>query len=264
MRADAHVACADVMPEAQQHVRSLHQQRLLLKRADSLLSVAFDTPTAACERSLLSTRRRHPVSSMLSRAGVAAAHLRSRPRPVPPLPCTGKQIGGLVECAPFKLTKEYVELLDGVGSAVRPRAGCTRWRLLLEVRVASQRMQRRCLSLLCAAPLLFCAITSFCRRLRESRRFRRSLPRRSLTRSCKATEGRSRCVENRPRLTARSRLLASAQAAHKKSLWPCGNSARVSTQCSSGIGAIRQPTLTYEAPIVGHTAYAAGTRLMQS
>jgi len=34
---------------------------------------------------------------------------------------TGKQIGGLVECAPFKLTKEYVELLDGVGSAVYRR-----------------------------------------------------------------------------------------------------------------------------------------------
>ena len=31
---------------------------------------------------------------------------------------TGKQIGGLVECSPFKLTREYIELLDGVGSPV--------------------------------------------------------------------------------------------------------------------------------------------------
>ncbi|KAL1524325.1 hypothetical protein AB1Y20_019225 [Prymnesium parvum] len=31
---------------------------------------------------------------------------------------TGKQIGGLVECSPFKLTAEYVELMDGVGSPV--------------------------------------------------------------------------------------------------------------------------------------------------
>ena len=31
---------------------------------------------------------------------------------------TGKQIGGLVECSPFKLTAEYVELLDGEGSPV--------------------------------------------------------------------------------------------------------------------------------------------------
>ena len=31
---------------------------------------------------------------------------------------TGKQIGGLVECSPFKLTEEYIELLDGRGSPV--------------------------------------------------------------------------------------------------------------------------------------------------
>jgi len=31
---------------------------------------------------------------------------------------TGKQIGGMVECSPFKLTEEYVELLDGRGSPV--------------------------------------------------------------------------------------------------------------------------------------------------
>ncbi|KAL3914830.1 MAG: hypothetical protein SGPRY_007482 [Prymnesium sp.] len=31
---------------------------------------------------------------------------------------TGKQIGGMVECSPFKLTPEYLELLDGVGSPI--------------------------------------------------------------------------------------------------------------------------------------------------
>lgn len=31
---------------------------------------------------------------------------------------TGKGIGGLVECSAFKLTKEYIEVLDGVGSPV--------------------------------------------------------------------------------------------------------------------------------------------------
>ncbi len=34
---------------------------------------------------------------------------------------TGKQIGGLVECSPFKLTPEYLEVLDGVGSPVYER-----------------------------------------------------------------------------------------------------------------------------------------------
>lgn len=37
---------------------------------------------------------------------------------------TGKQIGGLVECAPFKLTAEYIEVLDGLGSEVY-KAFCT-------------------------------------------------------------------------------------------------------------------------------------------
>ena len=31
---------------------------------------------------------------------------------------TGKGIGGLVECSPFKLTEEYIELLDGRNSPV--------------------------------------------------------------------------------------------------------------------------------------------------
>lgn len=31
---------------------------------------------------------------------------------------TGKQIGGLIECSPFKLTPEFVDLLDGVDSPV--------------------------------------------------------------------------------------------------------------------------------------------------
>jgi len=41
---------------------------------------------------------------------------------------TGKQIGGLVESAPFKLTAEYVELLDGTQSATYARfcEGCVR------------------------------------------------------------------------------------------------------------------------------------------
>ena len=30
---------------------------------------------------------------------------------------TGKGIGGMVECAPWKLTAEYIEVLDGLGSA---------------------------------------------------------------------------------------------------------------------------------------------------
>lgn len=40
---------------------------------------------------------------------------------------TGKQIGGLIESAPWKLTAEYVALLDGVGSEVYQRycKGCT-------------------------------------------------------------------------------------------------------------------------------------------
>jgi len=29
---------------------------------------------------------------------------------------TGKQIGGLVECSPFKMTAEYIDVLDGLGS----------------------------------------------------------------------------------------------------------------------------------------------------
>jgi phosphatidylinositol 4-kinase len=40
---------------------------------------------------------------------------------------TGKQIGGMIESAPWKLTAEYVTLLDGVGSEVYQRycKGCT-------------------------------------------------------------------------------------------------------------------------------------------
>ena len=37
---------------------------------------------------------------------------------------TGKQIGGLVECSPFKMTAEYIDVLDGLGSETY-KAFCT-------------------------------------------------------------------------------------------------------------------------------------------